>query len=1069
MSLFNSLRSQVDNKFSQLTDQVSDFTGSLETNLNSIGRDIGSQIENSIKSKIPGVGGLVDAFGQINDIADSLNFASINAQRPRSLLNPRPGPIGVTVNPGEMVPGQTPGPWPNELGGYASSNVILELGLLSIDQVNNPGSYRTNGPAAIIARSGGGAGDKKTTTLYEKALGKKVEYFIDNIEMDSLISPTTVLGPTNQNTISFTISEPYSMGMFLETVFTAAVSNGWQTHTEACFLLTIRFVGFDENNSTNMAPYSTRMIPMLLTDIRFSVDAGGSNYQVEAMAWTESALDDNVQTTREDVQITGRTVQELLETGSQSLTSIFNSRNTELESRDQVAQADTYVIIFPDGRTVSSASPAAGSSEDTNSATVVVDPNAATALNNISSIYGNQSVETLNDLVSAEGKLADIANQAADFAGKLKSGGLLPNVGDLAGDLAGGLTQNLNSFGDVAAQAREGLSNLGSNLESSLGSSLNGIAERVSSFDSTQAVQSLRNMQNFKDFDALVSQAKSIGDFDKYFAELSNNATSGSNIGQSIQNFGQTSTPNRIGQATIVEDFLEGGIMPIGDQNFTYDEENNLYNRGGTTVQINDENRIFTFQAGTKVQKIIEEVVITSSYGRDLATQLENVLANDGMVDWFKIETQVYVQPNNSQVARTGEMPKVYVYKVVPYKVHHSRLKAPTAPGAGYGFLKTQAAKEYHYIYTGKNDDILDLDIRFDYQFFQELSADRGQLSQNSVLGNRNQSFTDTPEQARKTGAGSTIYATPEGISRRRETIRRNVMSGGSGIDNNDIAIARMFNRSFTKSETDFILLEMEIKGDPFYICDSGLGNYDALDTSYNNMNADGGMNYQSGEVDVNLVFRTPIDYNESGTMDFPEDTNIVEPFSGLYIVDEVKNLISGNKFTQRLKLRRRPDQSDSAVYGNVGALQPAAPEESLNQQNAQTPGAVTGGVPGEQTATPVNQFYPDAILRQQGITSVPETANPIVAAGNFYPDALLRNLGLTTLDLADPIVSTGTGQIGLDGLGNIVEYGTETVTDAVSSVTDAVSSVTDAVSSATDAATDAATSVINSGAPGFR
>ena len=1055
MGLFDSLRSQIDQKFDDLTDQVSDFAGGLERNLNSIGRDIGSQIQSSIQSKIPGIGnlgstfgGLTDAFGQVNDVFDSLNFASIDANRPRPVLSAKPGPIGAKVNPGEMVPGQTPGPWPNELGGYASHNVILELGLLSVDQVNNPELYRSQGPAAIIARSGGGAGDKKTTTLYEKALGKKVEYFIDNLEMDSLISPTSVLGPTNQNTMTFTITEPYSMGMFLETVFTAAVSNGWQTHTEACFLLTIRFVGFDENNSTNMAPYSTRMIPMLLTNITFSVDGGGSEYQVEAMAWSEVALDDQIQTTREDIQITGRTVQELLETGTQSLTSILNSRNTELEERDQVEQGDTYTIIFPDGRTVSNTRPAAGESEDTNSATVVTNPDAASALNNISSIYGNQSFETLVDLESAEGQLSQLANSAEEFAGKIRSGNLLPNMPD------GINLSALDSVGPNISQMADNLiggglssiNNIGSQLaDIDIGSEIENISGRITSFGSTQAVQAIRNMQNFKDFDSILSQARNTGEFDRAFAELTNNATSSSSIGQAIQSFGQTSTPNRIGQATIIEDFLEGGTMPVGDQNFTYDEETGVYNRGGTTVQISDENRIFTFQAGTKVQKIIEEVVITSTYGRDLADQLENIVSNDGMVDWFKIETQVYIQKNNAQVARTGEMPKVYVFKVVPYRVHHSRLKAPTAPGAGYGFLKTQAAKEYEYIYTGKNDDILDLEIRFDYQFFQEVSADRGQLSQNDVLGDRNQSFASNPEMARKMGQGSSIYATPEGISRRRETIRRNVMSGGAGIDNADITIARMFNNSFTNSETDLQLLEMEIKGDPFYICDSGLGNYDAQDTSYNNMNSDGSMNYQSGEVDVNIVFRTPIDYNELGTMDFPEDTNIVQPFSGLYVVDEVKNIISGNKFTQKLKMRRRPDQSDAAVYGNVGALQPASPEESLNQQNNQsTQAAGTYDEVGvTQTSRPqssqsVNQFYPDAILRQQGITSVPEQVNSVETEGNFYPDALLRNMGITTLDEADPIVSTGTGQVGVDEDGNIVEYGTGTRT-------------------------------LNSGAPGFR
>ena len=39
-------------------------------------------------------------------------------------------------------------------------------------------------------------------------------------------------------------------------------------------------------------------------------------------------------------------------------------------------------------------------------------------------------------------------------------------------------------------------------------------------------------------------------------------------------------------------------------------------------------------------------------------------------------------------------------------------------------------AKEYNYIYTGKNKDVLDFDITFNNAFFVGIGAPRGQASQ---------------------------------------------------------------------------------------------------------------------------------------------------------------------------------------------------------------------------------------------------------------------------------------------------------------------------------------------------
>ena len=62
----------------------------------------------------------------------------------------------------------------------------------------------------------------------------------------------------------------------------------------------------------------------------------------------------------------------------------------------------------------------------------------------------------------------------------------------------------------------------------------------------------------------------------------------------------------------------------------------------------------------------------------------------------------------------TGTAPLVYVYRVIPYDVHASKMITVNTKGPGFYELAKQTVKEYNYIYTGKNVDIINFDIYFD-------------------------------------------------------------------------------------------------------------------------------------------------------------------------------------------------------------------------------------------------------------------------------------------------------------------------------------------------------------------
>ena len=78
----------------------------------------------------------------------------------------------------------------------------------------------------------------------------------------------------------------------------------------------------------------------------------------------------------------------------------------------------------------------------------------------------------------------------------------------------------------------------------------------------------------------------------------------------------------------------------------------------------------------------------------------------------------------------------------------------PKDPSVGVSELKRDVAKQYNYIYTGKNKDILDFEIRYDYAFVHPVVADRGSNNANTAQGASNQMTAGAPDVQLTTSSG---------------------------------------------------------------------------------------------------------------------------------------------------------------------------------------------------------------------------------------------------------------------------------------------------------------------------
>jgi hypothetical protein len=382
---------------------------------------------------------------------------------------------------------------------------------------------------------------------------------------------------------------------------------------------------------------------------------------------------------------------------------------------------------------------------------------------------------------------------------------------------------------------------------------------------------------------------------------------------------------NEIALSKMGFDTKRTGMQPFGQEINVYDAATGTFKRSKSVID--PEKTEFKFAQGSDIVNVINQVILMSEYGRKTLDTVDET----GMVKWWRIEPRVVQasEPNS-----TGSFPKTIYYRIIPYYVHVSKLSAPGTSLKGKTDLKRQALKEYNYIYTGKNLDVLDFDLQFKNSFYTQLSADRGIEGSDTKLGAQSSTAVGTAPKTttfKVDDVDQSKNAFPN-VVLNTGIKTRSAHRGGGALEDFKSRAARQFHDAIT-SATDQIELDLTILGDPYYLSDSGFGNYSAQQTQYRNMNSDGAMDYQSGEVDIIINFRVPVDNaGPNGLYQFPpEEVGILQAFSGLFQVLTLENNFSKGKFTQTLNLVRRRNQESKNREGNTVIV-----ESKRNEDNSQ-------------------------------------------------------------------------------------------------------------------------------------
>ena len=353
---------------------------------------------------------------------------------------------------------------------------------------------------------------------------------------------------------------------------------------------------------------------------------------------------------------------------------------------------------------------------------------------------------------------------------------------------------------------------------------------------------------------------------------------------------------NEIGEAELGLSQFNRADSPFAKDGATY--ENGVYKRG--EIQIDTKTGDYKFAKGSTVQDIINQVILSSDYAR-------KALDNPGnTVKWWRIETRVH--NISAEDPKTGESAKKIIFRVVQYEVDAAKFYPPNTTTA-----PPPIKRELNWLYTGKNHDILNWNIDYRMGFYKAFNQDGGANSEDKNLAQRSSNAAPvhsggTPPEAEPSGGPG-----PE-RARRDKNQSMSAKFGGASFDDAPTIAARQFH-DIVNNDHDMINLELDILGDPYFLGDSGMGNF--------TVTGGDAMEWQSGEIYIKLKFRMPEDANtDSGMYDFGGDGKPVREFSGYYRVQQADSMFNRGKFTQKLTLIKKI----GVVDAGAGTFPPKEP-----------------------------------------------------------------------------------------------------------------------------------------------
>jgi len=359
---------------------------------------------------------------------------------------------------------------------------------------------------------------------------------------------------------------------------------------------------------------------------------------------------------------------------------------------------------------------------------------------------------------------------------------------------------------------------------------------------------------------------------------------------------------NTIGDASFGFKIDSGGNYVAPTAGATVDEATGKIVRDKVTID--PKSRTFQYSKDQTLTAIISQAILASEY---VSKAVKEKPDSEGRLNWFRIDVQIQLLEFDK---KRGNYAKRFIYRVVPYKVHSSIFNNPQALPVGYNELEKLIVKQYDYIFTGQNNDVLKFDLTLDMAFYTAISptapGDAGRSANTDV-----QSSGQPVKNDAKTQEGQAGTQAPKngGIVVRQDAAAIKLPFGGSGELKAEEIVANNFHKAFLQNgQANLVNVNLEILGDPYWLTDNGIGGYIPGPGFTDQITEDGTANFEAGDIYIFLRFRSPVEPKEAaGDYLFVGDAD--SPFSGIYKVIKCQNVFNSGVFKQTLDCVRMPLQ----------------------------------------------------------------------------------------------------------------------------------------------------------------
>jgi hypothetical protein len=325
-----------------------------------------------------------------------------------------------------------------------------------------------------------------------------------------------------------------------------------------------------------------------------------------------------------------------------------------------------------------------------------------------------------------------------------------------------------------------------------------------------------------------------------------------------------------------------------------------------------DAQNMYRVNAGSSIINLIDLCVRNSEYIRqqikDANDQAASGANNDSRdsnsggggepLKWFKITAEVTKLGDFDRIR--NDFSKSITYRINIYEVTNVKYPHVTQKKAATW------DKEYNYFYTGKNTDVINVDINFDTMFYTAVSTNPSRFKETNQVPD----FLDTVQTEKKS---EMCCQTGVPFPRQHRAIVQLSDLTTAGYPNRDsktLAVSDLSSSLMNNSRGDMLSLKLEIIGDPDFIKQDDLFYTQSVGMSKVNNS----IGTDDGQINVKLNFKLPHDWTRDKGLLTPSTDTV---FDGLYRVLRVDSTFERGMFKQSLEMIRLYD--DEADLGRRG------------------------------------------------------------------------------------------------------------------------------------------------------